>query len=191
MQSPFYTHLNKFVEVDEKDFPKICSYMNLRTVPKKEHLFIAGDKCKTNYFVLSGCLHMYFIDENGVGKTIQFGIENWWITDYLAFTHQKTTGFFLQAVENTRVLMLGFQQQRELFKKFPAVESYFRMIYQIAFGAALMRTKYIFNSSKEEIFFKFQEQYPEFVQRVPQYLIASFLGLTPEYLSEIKRKKRS
>ena len=69
------------------------------------------------------------------------------------------------------------------------MEKYFRTIYQTAYGAALMRIKYINSLSKEEMFFRFRDSFPEFVQRVPQYLLASFLGLTPVYLSEIKRKQ--
>ena len=78
-----------------------------------------------------------------------------------------------------------------LLNKFPKMERYFRTIYETAYGAALMRFKYINTYSKEEIFFRFKEKFPEFVQRVPQYVLASFLGLTPEYLSEIKKKQFS
>ncbi len=191
MTERFYNHLKNFVEVSEKEFTEIQLYFNLKNFAKKDHLMHAGENCSANYFVLSGCLHLYFLDEKGIEKTVQFGIENWWVTDYLAFYHQKTTDFYLQAVEDSEVLIIDFQQQEALFEKFPAIEQYFRHIYQIAQGAATMRMKYIFQYSKEEIFFRFQELFPEFVQRVPQYMVATYLGLTPEYLSEIKRKKRS
>lgn len=151
----------------------------------------AGKKCTTNYFVSSGCLHMYFITDKGAENTIQFGIENWWITDSLAFHNQGVTDFYIQAVEKSEILCIDYTKQEELLSRFPELERYFRIIHQIAYGAALMRMKYIFNYSKEDIFFLFRDRYPEFVQRVPQYLIASFLGLTPEYLSEIRKKKRS
>lgn len=148
----------------------------------------AGESCHTNYLVLSGCIHLYFLDEKGIEKTVQFGIENWWLTDYLAFYHQKTTDFYLQAVEDAEILMITYPKQQELFQKHPKLEQYFRHIYQIAQGAATMRMKYIFDYSKEDIFFRFRELFPEFVQRVPQYMLATYLGLTPEYLSEIKKK---
>ncbi|MDX8552977.1 hypothetical protein MK851_04965 [Tenacibaculum sp. 1B UA] len=85
-------------------------------------------------------------------------------------------------------MSISFSKYNELLNKFPLLEKYFRSIYETAYGAALMRLKYINSYSKEDIFFRFRKDFPDFVQRVPQFLLASFLGLTPEYLSEIKRK---
>ncbi|WP_223815814.1 hypothetical protein [Adhaeribacter rhizoryzae] len=73
----------------------------------------------------------------------------------------------------------------------PKLERYFRMIYQRAYAASQMRIKYLYDLSREELFYHFLDHYPDFVQRIPQYLLASFLGFTPEYLSEIRSKKRS
>jgi hypothetical protein len=109
----------------------------------------------------------------------------------LAFLKQSETDFYIQAVENTEILSIDFEKQEALLNRFPALEKYFRMVYQIAYGASIMKMKYVFNHSKEDIFFLFREHYPAFIQRIPQYLLASFLGLTPEYLSEIRKKKRS
>ena len=133
-------------------------------------------------------MHLYFIDNLGNQKTSQFAIENWWLTDFLAFQNQKQSNFNIETVENSKVLSISFSKYQELLDKFPKMEKYFRTIYETAYGAALMRLKYVNCFSKEEIFFRFRDNFPEFVQRVPQYLLASFLGLTPEYLSEIKRK---
>ncbi|WP_103072501.1 Crp/Fnr family transcriptional regulator [Aquimarina sediminis] len=188
MKEQFYTHLSKFAKVDKDNIAEILSYFESRSLKKKEVIMHAGKKCKTNYFVLNGCLHMYYINDKGTEQTIQFGIENWWITDYLAFHQQGITDFYIQAVEKSNVLSIDYSKQQELFEKFPEVEKYFRNIYQIAYGSTLIRMKYMFNYSKEEIFFRFRDNFPEFVQRVPQYLIATYLGLTPEYLSEIKSK---
>nr|WP_299035759.1 Crp/Fnr family transcriptional regulator [uncultured Tenacibaculum sp.] len=115
-------------------------------------------------------------------------MENWWLTDFLAFQNQKHANFTIETVENSEVLSISSSKYTELLNQFPLLEKYFRNIYETAYGAALMRLKYINSYSKEEMFFRFREDFPEFVQRVPQYLLASFLGLTPEYLSEIKRK---
>lgn len=134
---------------------------------------------------------MYFISNKGTERTIQFAIENWWMADCLAYHNQTVTGFYIQAVENTHVLSITYNKQKELLSKFPKLEKYFRVIYQISYGASLMRIKYLYDFSKEDIYFHFTKNFPEFAQRVPQYLIASFLGLTPEYVSEIRNKKRS
>ncbi|WP_456868187.1 Crp/Fnr family transcriptional regulator [Galbibacter sp. BG1] len=184
----FFQHLNKFVSVTDQEFQEISTYFEVLSLDKKECVMLAGNHCDTNYFVLSGCLHMFFTDERGVDRTVQFAIENWWLTDAQALYHQKVTDFNIQAVENSEILVIKSDKERELLARFPKLEIYFRSIYQIAYGAALKRMQYIFSYSKEEIFFRFREEFPEFVNRVPQYLIATFLGLTPEYLSKIRAK---
>lgn len=134
---------------------------------------------------------MYFTTEKGTERTVQFALECWWLTDFLAFQNHTSTNFNVQAVEKSQVLSLSNVQQELLLEEFPMLERYFRTIYQIAYGATLVKLKYLYDLSKEEIYLHFIEHFPEFAQRVPQYLIASFLGLTPEYVSEIRAKNRS
>lgn len=191
MPKQLFRHFNKYVALTEDDFQNMFRYFELRTVKKKEILVEAGSICRDNHFVLDGCLHMFFANDKGVERTVQFAIENWWMTDDLAYHNQTVTDFSIQAVENTRLLTITHGKQELLLKEFPQLEKYFRTIYQISYGSALVKMKYLTDLSKEKIYFQFTEQFPQFAQRVPQYLIASFLGLTPEYVSEIRAKKRS
>jgi CRP-like cAMP-binding protein len=190
-EHPFYHHLKKYVSFEDDDFPKILSYFETIKLNKKDLVMQAGNLCSHNYFVLKGCLHMYFTTEKGTERTVQFALECWWLTDFLAFQNHTSTNFNVQAVEKSQVLSLSNVQQELLLEEFPMLERYFRTIYQIAYGATLVKLKYLYDLSKEEIYLHFIEHFPEFAQRVPQYLIASFLGLTPEYVSEIRAKNRS
>ncbi|WP_036385556.1 Crp/Fnr family transcriptional regulator [Muricauda sp. MAR_2010_75] len=191
MSEQFFAHINKFIPVSHEDFQAIITFFEFQNVFKKQLLLEAGNSCTHNYFVLNGCLHMYFTNEKGVERTVQFAIDNWWMTDGLAYLNQTRTDFTIQAVEDTKLLSITFEKQEQLLKEFPQMERYFRIMYQIGYGASLRKMKHMFDFSKEEIYFHFTEHFPEFAQRVPQYLIASFLGLTPEYVSEIRAKKRS
>lgn len=186
-----FKHLNQYVAVDWDEFEEINSYFELKAYKKKDFLFRSGDLCKLNHFVVKGCAHMFFVDDSGTDRTVQFAIENWWITDHLAFQKEEVTGFHLQVVEDAMVMSIDKARQEELLLKHPQLEKYFRTIYQIAYGASLMKMKYLFGLSKKEIYFHFVDHFPGFAQRVPQYLIASFLNLTPEYVSEIRSQKRS
>jgi hypothetical protein len=141
--------------------------------------------------VLSGCLRKFFVNEKGIEQTTEFAIENWWMTDILAYEGGLPTEFYIQAVENSEVLRIDHFSQEKLLHAFPKMERYFRLIYQRAYAASQMRIKYLYSFSKEEMFHHFNKHYPEFVRRIPQNLIASFLGFTPEYLSEIRKKTRS
>ncbi|WP_282089206.1 Crp/Fnr family transcriptional regulator [Aquimarina algiphila] len=187
----FLEHIKTFTQFDKEDFDRIQDYFDIQMYRKKDIILSAGSKCNCNYYVLEGCLHMYFTGENGIQRTVQFAIENWWMTDNLAFNKGVVTDFTIQAVENTTLLRISRENQEKLLKSFPSLETYFRKIYEISYGASLMKMKYIFDYSKEEIYYHFTKSFPQFAQRVPQYLIASYLGLTPEYVSEIRAKNRS
>ena len=191
MTKHLFEHINKFIEISEVDFNEILPFFDYRSLNKKEIIIEAGDKCNFNYFVLNGCLQMYFISDKGTERTIQFAIENWWMTDCLAFYNQEKTDFYIQAIEASQIISISFDKQKQLLNQFPKLEKYFRIIYQISFGASQMKMKYLYDFSKEEMYFNFIDKYPNFAQRIPQYLLASYLGLTPEYVSEIRNKKRS
>ena len=187
----FKAHLDKFITVSEEEFASIFSFFKVLEVKKKENLMSEGDFCKFKYFVLKGCLRKFFINEKGVEQTTEFAIENWWLADNFAFEQQVKTEFNIQAVEKSIIMMIDFQSQELLLEKHPIMERYFRMIYQRAYSAAEKRIRYLYEMSKEEYYIQFSTLYPWFIQRIPQYLVASFLGLTPEYLSEIRAKLRS
>jgi len=187
----FKAHLDKFITVNDEEFTSISSFFNVLEVKKKQNLTLSGEICRSMYFVQKGCLRKFFINEKGVEQTTEFAIENWWITDTFAFERQAKSGFTIQSVERSVVLVINVQAQEELLKKHPIMERYFRMVYQRAYAAAERRIRYLYEMSREELYVHFSTQYPWFIQRIPQYLIASFLGFTPEYLSEIRAKLRS
>ena len=183
-------HIKQFVKLSDADFETVSSFFRLQSLKRKDLLMEAGQLCRDQFFVLKGCLQLYYINEKGKEQTLQFAIENWWMTDVFAFQKQERTQFYIQAVETTEVLAISSEDLEQLLEQLPALERYFRMMYQIAYGASQQRLKYIHDFSKEESYFHFINHFPDFAQRVPQYLLASFLGFTPEYLSEIRKKKR-
>lgn len=188
MSQLFKRHLEKFIRIEDSEYDEVLNYFSERLIAKKENLMEEGQVCKYHYFVLNGLLRKFFINEKGIEQTTEFAIENWWLTDNIAYENKQITSFYIQAVEKTQVLYISYENQEKLVQKFPVMERYFRFVYQRAYAASQMRIKYLFSLSKEEFYFNLANTYPAFVQRVPQYLIASFLGFTPEYLSEIKKK---
>jgi CRP-like cAMP-binding protein len=191
MSEIFKKHVTKFTEIDEREFSGILSFFQTQRVKKKENLLVEGQICKSHYFVLSGCLRKFFVNKKGIEQTTDFAIENWWMTDHISYEHRSPTTFYIQAVENAELLTIDSDSQEKLFVEFPKMERYFRFIYQRAYASSQMRMKYLYDLSKEEFYHHLNDHYPEFVQRIPQYLIASYLGFTPEYLSEIRSKRRS
>lgn len=188
MSTQLVEHIRSRTLVDDKDAAAILSFFKRVKLSKKESLLDNGTVCRSHYFVLKGCLRMFFITEKGVEQTTQFAIENWWLSDYMSFQTQSASEFSIQAVEKTEMMVIDFQAQEKLMADFPAMDKYFRMVYQKAYAAAQKRVKYMYEHSKEEQYHLFNESFPEFTQRIPQYLLASYLGFTPEYLSEIRKK---
>ncbi|QIH35113.1 Crp/Fnr family transcriptional regulator [Sphingobacterium sp. DR205] len=184
----FRTHLEKFIQIDDNTFEIISKYFDVISIAKKENLLEEGRVCRYHYFVLKGILRKFFVNEKGVEQTTEFAIENWWLTDNMAYEHKLVSSFYIQAVEKSEILYISQENQEKLMLEFPIMERYFRFVYQRAYAAAQMRVKYLFSLPKEQFYRDMLRKYPDFVQRVPQYLIASFLGFTPEYLSEIRKK---
>ncbi len=167
------------------------AFFELKMFKKKELLMSAGERNFPLFFVSSGCLHMYFESEKGSKQTVQMAIENWWLTDVMAFVKNRSADFSIQAVTPVTVLCISKENYDRLLETYSDWNHYFRKVFEIAYGASLLRMKYQYAYTKEERYRYFIAQYPEFEQRVPQYLLASFLGVTPEYISELRAKIRS
>ncbi len=191
MSELLLNHLNKYINIPNENRDAILAYFTPKAFKKKEMLLQVSQKCKHHYFVEKGCLRLFFINNKGVEQTIQFAIENWWITDYVAFENQLITEFSIQAIENTEVLEIEYNAQEKLLNQFPELERYFRLVLQRAYSASLIRIKYIFDFDREEFYLHFSSNFPEFTNRIPQHILASYLNMTPEYLSEIKKKLKS
>lgn len=188
MSQELTDHIQKIARISQEEALEISDRFQTLKIKKKKNLLDEGAPCHHIFFVLKGCLRMYFLKENGTEQTTSFALEQWWVTDFTAFQNQRSSGYSIQAVEASEVLRIDFQAFENLLMDFPVLERYFRLIHQRAHAAAQTRIRLLYNLSREELYRSFASQYPEFVQRVPQYLLASFLGFSPEYLSEIRKK---
>ena len=184
-------HIEKLLGHVLPDYEGIERFFQPISLRKKENLLTEGKACKANYFVEEGCLRMYFVNEKGAEQTVQFALEHWWLADYSSFPSQRPSGFYIQAVEPSRVLSLTYTAQEELLQAYPLMERYFRLVHQRAHAAAQARIRWLYGHSREDVYRQFVKSYPEFVQRIPQYLLASFLGFTPEYLSQLRARNIS
>ena len=189
MFSELFNHINRFVNLSNEDQAILASLLKCASFKKKSFLLEQGEICKANYFVVKGCLRLYFIDIKGAEQTTQFAIENWWISDLTSFIFQKPTDFYIQAAETTEVILIEHRHYEEMLNRLPVLEKYFRLLYQKLHQASQIRIKYLYSQTAEERYTNFNKLFPEFVQRVPQYMLASYLGFTPEFLSKIRAKK--
>jgi CRP-like cAMP-binding protein len=189
MFQSLFNHIGRYVTLDEKEQAILSAGLQYRKLEKKDHLLKEGAVCTANYFILDGCLRLYFISETGKEQTIQFGIENWWISDLNSMAHQTPSPFFIQAIEISEVAILDRQAEMILLESLPKLERYFRLILQRAYAASAMRLYYLSSLSGAERYDQFTRLFPGFIQRIPQYMLASYLGFTPEFLSRIRARK--
>jgi cAMP-binding proteins - catabolite gene activator and regulatory subunit of cAMP-dependent protein kinases len=181
-------HIGKFCQLPPERSGIIAPFFEHRVYKKKASLLDEGQRCYEKFFILKGCVHICYLKQNGVEQTIDFALENWWISDFMAFPNGAPAQFSIRAVENTEVLCISADSQRALLNEVPEMHAYFHLVFQKAYAASQVRMKLLYELPKEELYRHFHQHFPGFIQRVPQYLLASFLGFTPEYLSEIRRK---
>jgi CRP-like cAMP-binding protein len=189
MPNNLTNHIQKFVELTEADVELINSVVTVKQVKKKTYLLEPNHVCRELYFVSKGCLRSYFLNKKLNEQITQFAIENWWMSDYYSLENEKPSSYYIQAVENSEIISIHKNKLEELFKKTPRLERYFRIVQQRAFTAAQKRIEYIYAFSDEERYRHFSSLYPTFIQRIPQYMLASYLGFTPQFMSKIRAKK--
>ena len=189
MHSVLINHIQKFISLEQSDIDILESSLSLSKIKRKEHVLEEGQICNAMYFIINGCFRQYIINNKGNEQTLQFGIESWWITDYLSFHNNTPSHFYIQAVENSDIIAIDKTVLESLLIQIPKLERYFRIVSQKTFGAAQMRIKFLFTMSAEERYQHFNNLNPEFVQRVPQYMLASYLDFSAEFMSKIRSGK--
>lgn len=155
---------------------------------KKEILLFAGDVSSHMQFIAEGCLRAYYMDETAKEHVVQFGIEGWWVNDLYSYLTQTPAKQFVQALEPTVVLQIHRDALHELYDKVPAMERFYRLKFEKAYVSLQDRTLNTMSKSAEERYVEFRSKYRNIEQRVPQYMVASYLGITPEFLSALRKK---
>jgi CRP-like cAMP-binding protein len=186
---PLTQHIQKVTGNRDITDDAILPFFEAKKFKKKENLQEEGHRCHHYFFVVKGCLRLFFTDSNGAEQTLQFALEDWWMTDLDAFRPGRNSAYTIQALEETEVLEITAANYELMLAKHPVIEHYFRIVYERAYAASLSRIRMISRMPKEEFYDLFQSKYPDFIQRIPQKVLASFLGFTPEYLSELRKKK--
>jgi CRP-like cAMP-binding protein len=182
----FLNSLRKYIPLTDEQALSITSKLQLRKVRKKQWLLTPGEFCKTEFFVNKGCFRAYFVDDNGNQHIIKFASEGWWITDIESLFAGTPATLYVEALEDGEVIVLPRSAQEELYEQIPQLNKYFRLVYQKALANTSGRLLRTISGTAEKHYGQFIEQYPDMEQRVPQYMIASYLGVTPEFLSKIK-----
>jgi CRP-like cAMP-binding protein len=165
-------------------------YCRSRFVPKKlrkrQYLLQEGDVCRYTVFVEKGLLRSFTVDEKGAEHILQFAFEGWWMADLYSFLTNEPSPFHMDAIEDSELLMIDRESWDDLLEKVPTLERYFRILIQNNLIATQRRLIGAMSETAEEKYIKLTQTFPECIQRVPQHMIASYLGMTRETLSRTR-----
>lgn len=175
------------LEPTEKAF--FISLLDSKTIPSKTYLLKENQPCNYLYFVNSGTLRAYFLNKDGKESTIMFALKDWWVTDMNCFINQNPAMLNIVATEKTEMLQISKTNLDLLFQEVPKFERFFRIIFQNAYIREQLRVIENLSLTAAERYEHFANKYPQVMQQVTQKQIASYLGITPEFLSTIRNKK--
>ncbi|SHE74283.1 Crp/Fnr family transcriptional regulator [Pedobacter caeni] len=182
-----FEHLQSTIDLNVEQLALIGNKFKEKKVKKKGFLLGAGEVSKHMRFIASGCLRSYYMDENSQEHTLQFGIENWWVNDLYSYLTGSPSNQFLQAIEESTILQIHKDDLEILIGEVPGIERFFRLKIQSAYVTLQERMLDNMSLTAYDRYVDFRNKYRDIEQRVPQYMIASYLGITPEFLSNIRK----
>lgn len=188
MSKQILDYVARFIQLTPEEEAYFLSILKHRKYLKRQFVCQAGDDCKYETYVVKGCLRAYFIDPNGVSHIIQFAIEDWWISDMASLTMGQPAMFNIDALEDTEVIQIERTLFDELFLKVPKFDRMFRLMLSKAYVAHQQRIVDNLCMPARDRYLRFIKRYRNIEQRVPQNQIASYLGMTPEFLSQVRKK---
>lgn len=187
MYEIFKTYINSRTTVSDEEFAWIRSLGTIKKLRKKQYLLQEGDVWKHNVFVAEGCLRIYKVDEKGFEHILKFAIENWWTGDRESLVSGMPSKFNIDAIEDSGIILFSKHNFEMICKEVPAFDSMVNTILHKSFIASENRVQAMISYTAEEKYLDFLKQYPDIAARIPQGMIASYLGITPETLSRVRK----
>lgn len=191
-QSTYFEQINKNVcknvAFSEEELRIFNEHLQYKKIKKKTFLLQEGEICNFEAFIIKGCMRKYYIDKNGFEVILQFAIEDWWVSDIASFHEQKPSDLFIEALEDCEIFVLTPDKKEDLLMKAPRFERQFRLLVQKNLSATQSRLINSIAQTAYERYADFLKKYPKIPQRVAQHYIASYLGISAEFLSKVRAK---
>ena len=180
--------VKSLVTISKDELDEFCNYFYPKTIQKKEFVLRQGEICKFEGFVIEGCFRVFTIDKKGNENTLYFAAKNWWLMDHDSFMNQKNSELNIQALEDSKILLIDRKDKLHLYQNSPVVEKLFRIMSQkalVAWQRRLIRNQSL---TAKERYKHFLETYPTIVSKITDKQMASYLGIRHEFLSKLKKQ---
>jgi CRP-like cAMP-binding protein len=182
-------NVSKHIELNEEERRYFTSLLSVKELARKKLLLQQSQPCTSIYFVEQGVLRAYYADKDGHQNIVMFALNDWWITDMYAFANEQNAMLDIDALEDCTLLQLQKRDMDQLMNTVPKFEKYFRILMQNAYIREQLRIIQNLSMPAKDRYKNFLQKYPQFVQHVPLKQIASYLGITPEFLSVLRKKE--
>lgn len=181
-------NIKRYVDLTADDEQAFINCLRKTRVKKRQFIVQPGFVCAHQTYVVQGVFRSYFVNSEGIEHTIQFAIDDWFISDFNSYISQQPASLYVEALEDSVILQIEYNETEKLCDRNQKFEHFFRVVAQKSFAFAQRRILSNLGKTAEERFIEFNHMYPVIVQRVPQYTLASYLGMSPEFLSKIRKK---
>lgn len=188
MLSLLHQNISRYVHLSEEEFDQFSKPFQLKSFKKKETVLKEGDYCLFEGFVLNGCFKIYYLNEDGFEQTLYFAIEGWWITDIDSLLNDVPSILNIEALMDSEVLLISKKDKEALYEAMPQIEKLFRIMNQRSSVALQRRILSLTGKTADKRYLEFLEKYPGLEQNLTQQQVASYLGITHEFLSKVRKR---
>jgi len=188
MQDLLFQYTKQFITISEDDFQNFVKYFEVRSFKKKDFALKEGEYCNFEGFVIDGCFKVYFLNEQGNEQILYFAIKDWWITDLDSLINNVPCSLSIEALEDSTIFFISKKNKEYLYNTMPQIEKLFRIMNQKSSASLQRRILSLMNKTADKRYLEFLDKYPTLEQRINQQQVASYLGISHEFLSKIRKK---
>lgn len=185
---PLIRHFDQYLPLEEEEITELSNRVFERRIKRKQFILQQGDVCKHYTFIIKGCFKLYAVDCNGKEHNLHFSVENEWIYDITSFHTELPSLLYIEAIEPSVVLQIERNDLLFFYINYPKFDRNFRVIIEDEFMELQNRVLQNISSTAEEKYLNFTQHFPHLINRLPSTQIASYLGITPEFLSKIRKE---
>jgi len=187
--SAIIDYVSRHIVLTEEEKDYYVSLLRVKRVKKKQYIVQPDFVCTHRSYILKGAMRAYLIDGNGQDHTVSFGIEDWWIADFNSYIFQQPATLFVEAMEDSILIQISYEHEQQLLEKLPKFEKFYRILAQNGYAYLQRRILSDISLNAAERYEHFIAKYPLIAARIPQYALASYLGISHELLSKIRNKR--